>query len=222
MKISINHHPSEELLLDYATGAMEEAYSLAIATHSALCPACRREIRDMEAIGGMLLDAIEPAQLPGIAMEETMAQLDHVKPEIAPSAPANETTTRPTVLPQPLHQYVGCDIDHLQWRRIGLGAYQFVIPTSETGAAARLLRIPAGRPVPHHTHGGLELTLVLAGAFSDETGEYSRGDLQEADENLRHQPQALPGDDCICLAITDAPLRFSNLPARLLQPILGL
>lgn len=222
MTISINHHPSEELLLDYATGAMEESYSLAIATHSALCPACRRAISDMETIGGMLLDTIEPDPLPGLSMDETMARLDHLEPETAPPAPDTNLGTRPTVLPQPLHQYVGSDIDELQWRRIGLGAYQFVIPTSEAGATARLLRIPAGRPVPHHTHGGLELTLVLAGAFFDKTGEYGRGDLQEADETLRHQPKALPGEDCICLAITDAPLRFSNLPARILQPILGL
>ena len=87
---------------------------------------------------------------------------------------------------------------------------------------ARLLRIPAGRPVPDHSHGGLELTLVLAGAYSDATGRYRRGDFQEAEEDLEHQPHAAPGGDCISLVITNAPLCFSNFGARLIQPLLGI
>jgi putative transcriptional regulator len=68
----------------------------------------------------------------------------------------------------------------------------------------------------------MELTLVLSGAFSDATGEYRRGDLQEADEDLQHRPHAAPGEDCICLAVTDAPLRFRSLAARMVQPLLGI
>ena len=66
------------------------------------------------------------------------------------------------------------------------------------------------------------MTLVLAGAFSDATGDYRRGDLQEADDSLEHKPHAAPGDDCICLAVTDAPLRFKSVAARLLQPLIGI
>ena len=105
---------------------------------------------------------------------------------------------------------------------MGLGAYQLPIPTGDEQTTARLLRIPAGRPVPTHSHGGLELTLVLSGAFSDATGTYSRGDLQEADENIDHQPHAALGEDCICLAVTDAPLRLKSLAARMVQPLIGI
>jgi putative transcriptional regulator len=125
-------------------------------------------------------------------------------------------------LPQPLRDYVGGDVDELSWQRLGLGAYQLLIPTGNAGTSARLLCIPAGRPVPAHSHGGLELTLVLAGAFSDATGQYGKGDFQEADENIEHQPHAAPGEDCICLAVTDAPLRFKSIAARLVQPLLGI
>ena len=76
--------------------------------------------------------------------------------------------------------------------------------------------------MPTHSHRGLELTLVLCGAFSDATGSYSRGDLQEADEDLEHQPHAAPGEDCICLAVTDAPLRFRSVAARIAQPLIGI
>jgi putative transcriptional regulator len=62
----------------------------------------------------------------------------------------------------------------------------------------------------------------LCGAFSDTTGRYGRGDIQEADETLEHQPHAVAGEDCICLAVTDTPLRFSSFAARLIQPFIGI
>ena len=221
--MSINHHPSEELLLDYATGALSEAWSLAIATHLALCPECRRTVASMEAVGGSILETALPEPMAAGSFDAVLAQLDNVAPEPAPEAPvlSQADGARP-VLPEPLRSYVGGDIGDLEWQRLGLGAYQLPIATGDDGVTARLLRIPAGRPVPEHSHNGRELTLVLCGAFSDATGEYGRGDLQEADEDLEHRPHAAPGDDCICLAVTDAPLKFKDLTARMLQPLLGI
>ena len=43
-----------------------------------------------------------------------------------------------------------------------------------------LISIPAGKPVPEHSHSGRELTVVLSGGFHDVTGEYGPGDIQEA------------------------------------------
>jgi len=222
--MSIDHHPSEELLLDYASGALSEAYGIAVATHAALCPRCRSEIAAMESIGGMLLEGVVPEKLAPRALDETLARLALGQPDTVPDTLVTARKPKPEHLlyPQPLRGYVVGDDGELSWRRLGLGARQLIIPTSDKGATARLLSIPAGRPVPQHTHGGLELTLVLAGAFSDTTGEYHRGDLQEADTTLEHRPHASPEEDCICLAVTDAPLRFSSLPARMLQPLMGI
>jgi putative transcriptional regulator len=217
--MTIHHHPSEEFLLDYASGALGEAWSLAVGTHLALCPACRDSVAALEAVGGGLLETAEAAPLAEGAWEAVLSRLDGAGEDAAPSSAVRAAVP---VLPQPLRGYVGGDAGDVRWQRLGLGAYQRLIPTAERGVTARLLRIPAGRPVPRHTHGGLELTLVLHGAFSDATGHYGRGDLQEADESLSHQPHADPGEDCICLAITDAPLRFESFAARLVQPLLNI
>lgn len=72
--------------------------------------------------------------------------------------------------------------------------------------------------MPAHGHGGEEHTLVLCGAFSDHGGHYAAGDVALADAGVTHRPKADPGEDCICLAVTDAPLRFKG-PAG---PILNL
>ncbi len=217
--MAILHHPSDALLLDYASGAMAEPYGLAVATHATLCPACRMRIAQTEALGGVLLDCLAPAPLPRASLTEAVERLG--QEVCTPATVCSPISPQDPVLTQPLLSYSGREPGRLRWRRIGPGAYQAVIARSKKGTA-RLLRIPAGRPVPEHSHGGLELTLVLAGAFCDATGEYRRGDLQEADETLKHQPHAAPGEDCICLAVTDAPPRYSSLPARLLQPFLGL
>ncbi len=220
--MTINHHPNDELLLDYASGPMSETWGLAIATHLALCPKCRRTVSDMEALGGSLLDTVTPEPMAEPAFDAVMARLEQTdcEADMPPAAPSSDTPS--PVLPQPLRGYAGGDINSLPWQRLGLGVYQLPIATGDRGVTARLLRIPGGRPVPKHSHGGLELTLVLCGAFADATGQYDRGDLQEADEGLEHQPRAMPGEDCICLAVTDAPLRFRSFAARLVQPFLDI
>lgn len=221
--MTVNHHPSDELLLDYAAGSLREGWSIAIATHLALCPHCRKQVGVMESVGGSLLDAIETSSAAGSAYEDLLKRLEGLPQDVpfVTETVLGKDAGRP-VLPEPLRGYLGCDLDSLRWKRLGRGAYQVLVATRENDSVVRLLRIPAGRPVPAHTHGGLELTVVLRGAFSDETGEYGRGDIQQADETLRHQPHAAPGEDCICLAVTDAPLQFNSLFVRLLQPILNI
>ena len=74
--------------------------------------------------------------------------------------------------------------------------------------------------MPDHGHRGTELTLVLQGAFRDESDRFGKGDIEVANEEMVHTPVAEEGLDCICLAATDAPLRFNSLIPRLAQPFL--
>ena len=122
------------------------------------------------------------------------------------------------VLPGPLAGYVGGGVEAVKWRTLGMGVRQAILPTSRA-ASARLLYIPAGQAVPDHGHRGMELTLVLQGAFCDATDRFGVGDLEIAGQDLEHIPTAEPGVDCICLAATDAPLRFKEWLPRVLQPV---
>ena len=42
--MKVEHHVSGDLLLAYGTGSLDEATSLLVATHLALCPASRHEL----------------------------------------------------------------------------------------------------------------------------------------------------------------------------------
>ncbi|MCC6736626.1 MAG: cupin domain-containing protein [Bauldia sp.] len=211
-------HPSDALLLDYAAGSLSEGWGLAVATHLALCPACRSRVLAAEAVGGAMIDAIEPAPVAEDALAATLARID-ADPDPAPRSAA-PVRREASIFPEPLRSYIE-NGPGLAWRKLGPSAHTIIIPTGDRATTARLLRIPAGAAMPVHSHRGLELTLVLQGAFHDEGGTYARGDIEEADEEVEHQPIASPGEDCICLAVTDAPLKFRGV-ARLLQPFLGI
>lgn len=217
--MTVRHHPSDAWMLDFGTGNIGPAADLAIASHVAACPVCRKTNRLLGAVGGHFLSEGVGHPSPSDTFDRIMSRIADEPESTAGSATAAQ---HKTALPSPLGDVLGCDLDGVSWKRLGMGAYQYVIPLGDPAATARLLRIPAGRPVPVHTHRGTELTLVLCGSFSDSTGVYGPGDLQEADDSLVHQPHAAPGEDCVCLAVTEAPLRFKSWGARLLRPFLGI
>ncbi len=122
-------------------------------------------------------------------------------------------------LPQPLRDYVPGPLETLRWRNYGAAA-ELELPIRAPGYRTTLIRVKAGRQVPQHTHEGSELTVVLDGAFHDETGHYGRGDLVIADSSLDHCPVADEDQDCLCLAVTDAPLRLTGRFGRFLNPFI--
>ena len=126
-----------------------------------------------------------------------------------------------SVFPAPLQDYVGGDLGAVKWRTVGAGVRQAVLKTTNE-ATVRLLQIPPGVAIPDHGHRGMEMTLVLKGAFRDEFARFGRGDVEIADEDLQHTPVAEEGEVCICLAATDAPLRFNALIPRIAQPFIGI
>jgi putative transcriptional regulator len=211
----IEHHLTDALLMAYSSGSLPEAFNLTVAAHISLCDDCRARMGAFDSVGGAILEQGEtPAMSPG-SMAAALAAAKSRR-TVPPAVP------RPAgILPAPLQDYVGGDLDAIKWRAVGMGVRQAILPTQGT-ATARLLHIRAGTAVPDHGHRGTELTLVLQGAFMDESARFARGDIEIASEDVHHTPIADIGDDCICLAATDAPLRFRGWMARAAQPFLGI
>ena len=213
----IKHHLTEPLLMGYAAGTLPEAFNLVVATHISMCDTCRAALAEYEAVGGEVMLDSDPAELAEDALAATMAMIERGV-DVAPVAPKRRVES---IFPGPLQDYVSGDIDSLNWRKIGGGVSQMVLETSSE-ATVRLLRIPGGTAVPDHGHNGTELTLVLQGAFVDETDRFGAGDVEVANEDLEHTPVAEVGMDCICLAATDAPLKFNGLVPRIAQRFIGI
>lgn len=214
---NIKHHLTEPLLMAYSAGTLPEAFSLVIATHISMCDDCRARMEGFDAVGGAVLEDLHRSEMSSGSLEATLGMIKAAgNPEQRRLAPRPATQS---IFPDPLLGYVGADLARIKWRPIGMGVRQAILPTSKE-ATVRLLHIPAGVAVPDHGHRGMELTLVLQGAFKDATDRFGRGDIEVANEDLNHTPVAEPGQDCICLAATDAPLKFSGLIPKIAQRFL--
>lgn len=223
--MTVNHHPHDDLLLSYAAGSLSETWSLAVASHLSLCPECRRTLELAETIGGILFADMPDERMSLDALEHVLARIDQPSSEAAAGNTQLSLDKRAivsTTFPHVLSEYVGHDVDDVPWKSIGNGAYQHLIETADKSARARLLRIKAGKPVPSHGHRGRELTLVLSGSYQDELSLFSAGDMEDVDEELVHKPIADTATDCICLVITDAPIKFKEWVPRLFQPMIGI
>lgn len=214
---TIKHHLTDDLLMRYSAGTLPEAFNLVVATHISLCDECRAQLGSFDAIGGEVVDDMSPATMSEDSLAATMRMIIEHK-----SIAAKQASARPAgVFPAPLQDYVSGDLADVKWRKIGGGVSQMVLNTSPE-ASVRLLRIPAGTAVPDHGHSGTELTLVLQGAFVDEHDRFAKGDIEVANEDLNHTPIAEAGEDCICLAASDAPLLFKGIIPRLAQRFAGI
>lgn len=205
---AIKHHIPDSIIAAYASGNLPHPFATVVAAHISLCDECRAALAAHQAVGGVVLERAKNVAVSDDLKADVMAMLDE---------PAR---------PEPIYEargvYPGPVMEALRgkkpkWKTLGMGVKQSILSDTKDGSV-RLLYIPAGQAVPDHSHNGLELTLVLQGSFSDETGRFGVGDVEMGDEDLDHTPIADAGDACICLAATDAPLRFNALMPRLLQP----
>lgn len=204
----------------YAAGSLSHPAALVVATHLALCPLCRAEVGRFEAVGGQLLDEVDPAEIGDAALDQVLAKLNGREPPPDARRPDRSGPAPREGIPQPLRDYLGAPLDEMKWSLLLPRVREIKLPCSEAGARLSMLKIKAGGSIPRHTHTGAEYTLVLTGAFADSTGAYNRGDFAFADEALNHQPIAAASEDCICLALSEAPMRFTGPFGRLLNPLL--
>lgn len=217
------HHPSDATLLTYAAGSLSEGLSLVVASHLAFCGACHEAVAGGELIGGSLLDVLSPEALAAGSRDRVLAMIGA---SAAPASAAPPPPLRPAdpLLPAPLGRYLKFDLAAIPWRMLGPGLRNFeVLPHDlARGANLRLLRIAPGRRLPRHGHTGTELTLVLAGSYTDELGRFARGDVAETDDEIVHEPVSDRDEDCVCLIATEGPLKFESMIARVFQRFTGM
>lgn len=202
------HHIPDHILAAYAAGTLSHPFAVAVASHVSMCDQCRASLGAHQAVGGAVLEGSAAVAVSGGMKADLLAQLG-MPWQLQPRY------DRKGIYPAPIVEALRGEDP--KWKRLGGGVRQSILHAGPQGTV-RLLYIPGGQAVPDHGHNGLEMTLVLQGSFSDETGRFGVGDIEIADEDLDHTPIADPGEACICLAATDAPLRFHRLVPRVLQP----
>ena len=224
----IRNHPDDALLAALAAGRLARGPAVVTAAHAELCPRCRVRLRELDAVGGTLLEALEPAVLAPDALARTLARIDDAtNADAAPArsiAPSRAAARYLASLPKGVtwpRSLAGSTTTG--WRWLGPGMrWSRVTLADDRAANVFLLRIAAGKSLPVHSHRGVELTQVLYGTFHDGRERFDAGDFDEADDSVHHQPVVEPGGECICLASVEGHVAFEGAVARVLGALVGM
>lgn len=225
------YHPSIEMLTDYAAGSLPLAHSLCVSAHLEHCHECQQQVRKLEMIGSHLfnqartehhhLDSLKESVLRKLATQpESQQETEMVMAEPDAAEATEEKLWDNYKIPNSLRQFISHSYEELNWMRLSPSFKIATLHNEKGGAQIALTRVKAGAHMPHHTHTGEEITLVLEGAFSDESGIYHKGDFISRDASHKHKPIVTKDAECICLTVLDAPIEFTGWLARLLNPII--
>ncbi len=216
--MSIEHHPTDEMLAGFAAGALDHGQHVVIATHLVSCLQCRAFMRSMEEVGGALMARLSPAAMSTNALAAVDARLNE---PVRPAA-AIETDTVPETEVPGLPKFV---------RRYRFGNWKWIAPSVHlrpivlpypSDTRVFLLKSGPGTKMLQHTHTGIEMTCVLSGAFRQDSARYGPGDFDLGDETIDHRPVVEQGQDCICLVAMQGELRLKGLIGRIVQPFVRL
>jgi len=220
----IKHHPKFELLQSFVNGDLPASLTAGIAMHAEMCPLCQQKISQLtEQVADI---SFEQDQMENFISDDTqdteeLEDFDKMIEGITLSddidilkitpAKSIEFKGKKYALPSVLNNMVQGKTAHIgKLARTRLQLNEGDIHTS-------LLHIEPGGSVPEYTHNGFELTILLAGSFSDDKGEYVTGDFIMLDSNHQHQPMSEHG--CLCYTVVNDSLHFTQGLNKLLNPI---
>lgn len=224
------YHPSIEMLTDYAAGSLPLAHSLCVSAHLEHCRECQQQVRKLEMVGSHLFDQAVTDHHHLNSLKESLLKKLTTPAESKQDEEVLQATTEPKTteekfwdnykIPNSLRQFISNSYEELNWMRLSPSFKIATLHNEKGGAQIALTRVKAGSHMPHHAHTGEEITLVLEGAFSDESGVYRKGDFISRDASHKHKPIVTKDAECICLTVLDAPIEFTGWLARLLNPII--
>lgn len=183
------HHPSRELIVGYARGALPIGPSLAVGLHLDACPRCGLAVAELEEAEGRRLQSLPGAPLGPEALRDVLAKIDGpiqgVKsPSIIEGLNLPEAIAR-IGLATPIHLAPATWVAHLNAPRVG-------------GWRTYVFCGPAETALPRHGHLGDELIAVLEGSFHDER-EFNTGDFAENKPGFVHDMQVSPDGRLVAL-----------------------
>ncbi|ANM10273.1 MULTISPECIES: ChrR family anti-sigma-E factor [Rhizobium] len=205
----------DALMAHYVAGSLPEPAHVLVRSHLEMKPDNRSLVDSLELLAG---EALESAS--GTAIADRDRRLQAIFSSAAPVA-APRAAARPenALFPQALRDLVGFEAENVPWRRRLPGFKDYCLEMD--GCEVSLMWIRPGRALPAHTHKGMELILILDGAFNDERGRFGPGDISIADETVDHRPVAEKDRPCIAFAVSDGPVRLTGSFRQMIGDLIG-
>jgi len=172
-----------------------------------------------DSVGGQLLSASAPVA-PRMSAAELLSHASQ-RPAITVTKPPNEVGDK--TVPRPLGRLLPGPIESLDWRSLAPGIKQYSLSDQPRKQGAfKLLRLEPGVTLSQHTHNERELTYVVRGSYQDEIGQFRAGDIADLDNRDEHRPVVDDEEVCIALIATDAPVNYTTMLGKIMQPFVGI
>lgn len=204
------------LIGQYVSGVLPEPAQVLVGSHLEMQAGSGLLARTLQDLAGEALSRTEP-----VGLSEPNRRLEAILQSPSPRADPPQQTLDESEFPTSLRTYARKDLDDIPWKRKLPGLRQYIIESSADMEASLIWARP-GRALPHHSHQGLELTLVLEGEFHDHRGKFAEGDVSVADESFDHRPVAGKLRPCLCFSVLFAPVSLSGPTLRLFGDVLGI
>ncbi|TDK36820.1 transcriptional regulator [Rhizobium deserti] len=204
------------LIGQYVSGVLPEPAQVLVGSHLEMQTSSGLLARTLQDLAGEALNRTEPVGL-SHPNQRLQAILQSPSPNTDPAQPTLEESEFPAVL----RAYTRKDLGAIPWKRKLPGIRQYIIESSADMEASLIWARP-GRALPHHSHQGLELTLVLEGEFHDHRGRFKEGEISVADESFDHRPVAGRLGPCLCFSVLFAPIALSGSTLRLFGDLIGI
>lgn len=206
----------DALMAHYVAGSLPLAAHVLVASHLEMKDDNRFFVGGLEALAAQALEELDPAPFShrdqALAAIFSMPTVEVAQKTIVPQAASG--------LPRALRDFVGMDLADIPWRTRLPGFKEYDLGEID-GLETSLFWIRPGRAIPAHTHRGVELSLILEGAFKDTRGRFGPGDISVADDSVDHRPIAEKERPCIGFAVVDQPLKFTGSLTQMLGDLIG-
>lgn len=219
-----NFHPDTKWLSEYAAGTLPDSQALCVSTHVAYCQKCKQEVSELTQLGALVFNTQSNDSESAPQLLQNI--LSHInKNPSQTDATSQQTSSQPvtghTELPSAIKTLIPEGTDNLPWKKIGPRISIAKLNNLGDTRSVALHKLQPGSTVSDHDHHGLEITVVLDGSFSDKDGQYFPGDFLVREAGEVHSPCASNDEECLCLTVCDAPVRFTGFFTRLLNPLLA-
>ncbi|MEW6983155.1 ChrR family anti-sigma-E factor [Colwelliaceae bacterium 6471] len=222
----IKHHPTFELLRSFVDGDLPASLCAGIAIHADMCPKCQQNI-------AQLTEQVAESNFEQAFLHKFIVDDNNTIDDVADvdfDDMIAEITASSEIAVTHKNEPVSVEFKGNQYQLPAVLSNMELGSTANVGKLARarvqlnegeihtsLLHIEPGGSVPEHKHKGFELTVLLAGSFHDDEGEYVKGDFIMLDNRHQHHPISEKG--CLCYTVANDALHFTQGINKLLNPI---
>ena len=210
----------EDAITDYALGTLSPAKHVMLACQSEISEDVAERVAFQEEIAASLIEDGASESLSPLFMGNVLASLPPQEGGAVSSAGDQDG-----LAPKSLRHMLGHGLKDMKWKSLIPGvAVHDILGNRKTvdGDRLYLLKAKGGMRMPDHGHNGEEWTLILTGSYTVGERRFTRGDMHIEGEDEIHAPHIDEGEDCICLVMTQGPLKMQGWLPKLIQPVIGI